>query len=1118
MVRKRKRKAKFPLGFAAAENRLDEGVSRLLMPAGDLASEFDSRLRSVLGSQISGPQTVAAMSRSKLSRSLEQRLDKPQKLLEGLTASIRQQVVNGFTAAIENVNASGLLAKSPAMPSVTPSVAGLPVGAADSIQAAAAAGIDATTVSSQPVGGSFPPGPIVPPGFLIGPNEAGCLIQSRDAIWETLCGRRDVDSTCRLILNACAENPEFGAAVCAQLRANLAAGVKPPQGCGEVARPPLPPPTPPLDEPPVPGEEEPPPEPLPPEEIPTHCGLFVDCESRELYFVKPGESLHNENDKAAGSSVDVCLLEQTVEDLCRVPPPPPEPVPCGLYLDCRTRQLYTVPDGGQPRSSDDRIVDGTIPSQSELETECVFSCSREPEPEPEPEETPTAEPPTDEEPAEEPPPARARQDRVAACKDLPFTGVFHDFSLDEIFGFEIPEQGGLFAALNLFGFTPNQVREFLAFLMSAALTDITRGSVAQGAAATRLAGCFSPETISLMTTGTVLGLAHQWLGAPNANLVTGVQNQINFNCPTDVPSPGEALQAFLADAIDEETWECWTRAGNIWFPAARKLVDVGRSKPNEAETLSLLRRKVFSRKEFDDGMRRIGWLPGFDLAAWEKAQDPLTGPADLVQMRRREIIDEDDYSKRMDSLGFSENQKSEFFELSKQFPGIGELIQFMVRDADDAVIVERFGLDSQFDRKFGGELRELAEQTAVPERIMRLAWRAHWDIPGPNALFDMFHRSRVLPDGDPRKATRQDVEAALIQQDILPFWIPKILNTSFTLLTRVDIRRFFELGVISREAVVDEFVRRGYSDEDSDRQAEFADKNLTRKIRNSPVVKSYARGEIPEADLRVELQRLGARPAAEQEGVDAGKRLLSIDTRKKCLRSLRKRFLLGDFDVLEARDLVIGLGLDADQAQVIVNGWACERDHRDKLASANVLCGWLERGAITAGEMVERLIRLGWDDQDALRLLTDCQARIQLKVTKEQKRRLDAALKEAEKNTKERDRMLKQITRDNEAARREREKRRSATSQREQITLEIAGRVMPEDGDISTVQGDVVRAIRRFRSRFLLDFDTVLEIGAEVAQRAGVAGDFDGWATETSEVLAGYPALPASQSLQDVSP
>ena len=442
----------------------------------------------------------------------------------------------------------------------------------------------------------------------------------------------------------------------------------------------------------------------------------------------------------------------------------------------------------------------------------------------------------------------------------------------------------------------------------------------------------------------------------------------------------------------------------------------------------------------------------------------------------------------------------------------------MVRDAGDETIVKKFRLDDEFPEKFTGELKKLAEQTAVPERIMRLAWRAHWDIPGPNALFDMFHRSRGLPDGDDRKATEENVKDALIQQDILPFWIPKILNTSFTLLTRVDIRRFFELGVIDRPAVVDEFVKRGYSDADADRQAEFASKNLTRKIRNSPIVKSYARGEIPESELRDEIRKLGAGPADEQEAIDNGKRLLSIDTRKKCLSSLRKRFLLGDFDVLEARDLVIGLGLDADQAQVIVNGWACERDNRDKLAPANILCGWLERGAITAGEMVERLVRLGWDDQDALRLLTDCQARIQLKVTTTQKKRLAAALKEAEKNTKERERMLKQITRDTEKAKRDREKRRSRDSVREQVTLEIAGRLMQEDGDISTVQSNVVLAIKRFRTRFLLDTDTILEIGAEVAQRAGVTGDFEGWAAETSEVLAGYPALPASQSLQETSP
>ena len=1114
MTRKRKRGKRFPTGFAQAESGLDDGVARLLIPAGEHASLLDERLRAAISTSLSSPQTALAMLRSKMTRTLGERLKPAQRVSDRFRDRIRQQVVNGFTAIVENTQNLGF---SPSGQASALSTAA--EDAAVAIAEAAGLSIDGKPgglLGAPPVAVGKPLPSIIASGIGPFPPGAGvseCIKQFGVAACAHLTGKWSLARACEHLKQNCnfSGDPAGVLKLCDLIRKRAEAGPPFPE-CG-VSGPPIGPPIggddgrPPGEEP-IPDESE---GPTPP---PTHCGLFVDCRTKELYFVRPGEELHNDEDKPAGAAVDICALDEIVDELCRVPPPPIEGVECGLYLDCRTKELYVVQDGGRPRSSDDRRIEGAIPTQEELESECEFRCKPEGDV-PEDEEESPEEPEDETQPPEEdetPPPRQPG--RVKPCADLPFAGVFNQSFLEGAFSCDPEKARPLFELLERFGVSVTTFPDLFAFLFSC-LTNLGIGAAVNKAdAATRLAGCFQPDSIKLLTTGTILGFLQQWLGVPTQNLTAGNQNQLNFNCPTGVPDPASALQAFLADAIDEETWECWTRAGNLWFPAARKMVDVSRSKPNEAETLGLWRRGIFNDKQYADGMRQIGWLPGSDLDSWRQAQAPLTGPADLVQLHRRKIIDEDEYSNRMNHLGFNRVQHKEFFELSKQFPGIAELIQFMVRDADDERIVERFGLDSQFEEKFGGELRELADQTAVPERIMRLAWRSHWDIPGPQALFSMLHRSRVLPDGDPAKATQEDIEAALIQQDILPFWIPKILNTTFTLLTRVDIRRFFELGVIGRGEVVEEFVKRGYSDLDADRQAEFAAKNLSRKIRNSPPVKRFAKGEINEADLRNELHKIGVQREVEDEAVEAAKRLMSIDTRKVCLGALRKRFLLGDFDVLQARDLIIGLGLDADQAASIANKWACERDAKGKLAPANTLCGWLERGAIAAGEMVERLVRLGWSDNDALRLLADCQARINLKVTREQAARVKSALKEAEKNRKEREQMLKAMARDNEKSRREREKQRDNETRRETIALEIAARLLPEDGDLSDVQGNVVRAVRRFRSRYLLDFDTILEIGAEVAQRVGVKGDFAGWASETSEVLAGYPALPASQSEQ----
>jgi hypothetical protein len=81
----------------------------------------------------------------------------------------------------------------------------------------------------------------------------------------------------------------------------------------------------------------------------------------------------------------------------------------------------------------------------------------------------------------------------------------------------------------------------------------------------------------------------------------------------------------------------------------------------------------------------------------------------------------------------------------------------------------------------------------------------------------------------------KDVKDALIQQDILPYWHDHFLAVSFRPLTRVDVRRAFNIGAMKDDAVTKSYLDLGYSDDNARVLTDF-----TVKLRNNSAVSHKA--------------------------------------------------------------------------------------------------------------------------------------------------------------------------------------------------------------------------------------------------------------------------------------
>lgn len=554
-----------------------------------------------------------------------------------------------------------------------------------------------------------------------------------------------------------------------------------------------------------------------------------------------------------------------------------------------------------------------------------------------------------------------------------------------------------------------------------------------------VSGCQTADVSALSGMVSFLSIIEKWVGRIPPRISAPIQYAEAYQCPWLIPSPAEARSMFLSGVIDEETMLVLGRLGATCPDAQSLLAAAGQRRLSPIEIVNALRRNLLNEQDAREELRANGYLYPYSL-------DLQVG-------------------------------------LSRFIPGPPDLVRFLVRDASDKGIVQRFGLDDEFDRKTddpNGIFLQWAAAQGVDLDTLRYYWRAHWTIPSPTQLGE-FHR-RLRPAGpiDPARAARiglsgsipswsprsnsglvvspADIDAALAQQDILPFWRDKFVSVQNLPLTRTDARRAYDIGVLGIDDVYESLIQDGYSDENAGILAEFASKEKQLGIRNNEAARSYTDGLIDEPEARAELANLGYHPetvekfivrsqrarrrAAQQlpEYLDyvAGiidqwdltdallersyspeeinyilgiaDRRLAAKFRGDCTSAIETRFFWGELDSEQARKELRNIDWPATVAEKIVAGWTCKLATSERLPTLRQLLQWLEVGVLSPDDFRARMRKLRYSSEDADRVLAQAAIRIQLAADKEADKRAAEEQKRLERERKAKERQLARST------------------------------------------------------------------------------------------------------------
>ncbi len=415
--------------------------------------------------------------------------------------------------------------------------------------------------------------------------------------------------------------------------------------------------------------------------------------------------------------------------------------------------------------------------------------------------------------------------------------------------------------------------------------------------------------------------------------------------------------------------------------------------PNEIlDPASLIEAHAFgeiSDKSFKEIMRRHGFDSKHSKQFRAISQTKLSA-IDLIQLRRRGLISDEDFLIQQKMSRTGDKTLSQIEMLSKFVPGVQDTIQFAVRESYRDDIASKFGYDDDFPNpvrikeiermdtnkydNLEGSDRLIAQalQIGLDPDILRRFWRAHWQLPSITAGLEMFHRLR--PEFNPDNPVDFETIKELLKiQDIAPFWQDRILETSFNLPTRVDVRRMYVAGLLTQQEVYDLYQQRGYNPDWAEKLTQLADSDKLdsgRDLSKTMIEKAYEEGVIKREDALLLLIEMRYSDDEADIIMDLIDRKLSNNELRDKLSLLKTRFIRGIIEEEAYKSSLDDLNILGDKRDLIILGAKSERLTKQKLASKEDLKAFFKKKLMDIKEVQTELIKTGYSKELADMLIT----------------------------------------------------------------------------------------------------------------------------------------------------
>lgn len=416
-----------------------------------------------------------------------------------------------------------------------------------------------------------------------------------------------------------------------------------------------------------------------------------------------------------------------------------------------------------------------------------------------------------------------------------------------------------------------------------------------------------------------------------------------------------------------------------------RLVHTGR--PDPATLVAMFLRGEIDASHFENYLADLGYTDDLRDALLNTIRARI-GAGELLTAMHRGEISEADVKSELHKLSYTDHDIDTILKIAPSLPGPGDLVRFALREVwRDDLRGELLSPDAP------GRYYELMSQQGYAREFAQDYWASHWEIPGIRQGFEMFWR---LPDFN-----EADLRALLTRLDVLPAYHDELIKIAHAVITRVDARRMYGAGILSKDEVYQSYLDQGYAPRDAQRLTDLAIADAAdadRELTKADILNGYRDGILTLSEAADMLQSINFSKQASDfllARVDAKRAQKLIDAEVRVLKDL---YLNGDLSLAQVQERLTALGLPARQMELYAQEWKIDKEGKVRRPSRATLERLYKSGAITQEEFTTTLDAIGYQPKYVDWYLRNISLERQADTEKEEER----ARKERERVEKDR--------------------------------------------------------------------------------------------------------------------
>lgn len=351
---------------------------------------------------------------------------------------------------------------------------------------------------------------------------------------------------------------------------------------------------------------------------------------------------------------------------------------------------------------------------------------------------------------------------------------------------------------------------------------------------------------------------------------------------------------------------------------------------------------------------------------FESIYRPLLPPTEAMILLNRGDISVDKFKEVFSKQGWTEEDIQLFDKLRFVIPPISDLIRMAVREAFDQQIIDKFGYADGFPT----DITEFTDKLGLSEDWVRRYWYAHWDLPSSGQGYTMLHRLRPGKSDNP--FTESELELLLRAADVPAYYRKRLIEISYTPITRVDIRRLRQEGVFNKENVIDAYLDIGYNRKNAEFLAEFVEQQYgeaRKKLSRSLIERGYKNGFLSEQEAISKLGLIGY----STENATYLLRLLDFRINEDHMLDLVDlaiaKFMRGLSSESDLRGRLTQIGITDSRVNALVEKAVLARENREKFPTSREFIEMVTTNLMSVTEYREELVRQGYSSQNIDRLI-----------------------------------------------------------------------------------------------------------------------------------------------------